>query len=357
MRLPRGTWSTCHIVMRALLAMSFLLLPACCQAKTLSPLRSETMKMEAQLAVKNSSNGGGSVYFKHLRKAGGTTVRAFLKKVYDLKHEEGKELYTSHHSEFPFFSYHCLSVSPLTVYITSLRDPIERAISLYYYDGPGKQNPESSVEEWHDWLNAGTQKLLENATLLRIGAAPGAYSYLQNYATHSLTQSCSVVGPAMCGKDNQGQDDKATPGCHLNPKNVDTVQLELAKEVVRSFDITLVVEHFGLRGVSVLLQRTLGVKHIWLEHKNSANRLKKPKRHILESVRERIRLENLMDTQLHQYAAGLLSSRLKQLQLQLQEEGSLKEASQVFQQEPPDITDLAQLPKHLYRSRAVDPHS
>jgi hypothetical protein len=43
--------------------------------------------------------------------------------------------FTLHHQEFDLFPVKCLILEPRTVYITAIRQPVNRFISLFYYDG------------------------------------------------------------------------------------------------------------------------------------------------------------------------------------------------------------------------------
>jgi hypothetical protein len=43
--------------------------------------------------------------------------------------------FTLHHQEFDLFPVKCLILEPRTVYITAIREPVNRFISLFYYDG------------------------------------------------------------------------------------------------------------------------------------------------------------------------------------------------------------------------------
>eukprot|EP00986_Skeletonema_menzelii_P000625 scaffold171_cov151-Skeletonema_menzelii.AAC.9 len=68
------------------------------------------------------------IYFYHVRKAGGTMLRKFLKKValthnIHLEIQEGK------------YAREEIGSRPGTMYVTNLRDPVERSISHFKYEG------------------------------------------------------------------------------------------------------------------------------------------------------------------------------------------------------------------------------
>ncbi len=84
-----------------------------------------------------------SIFLYHTRKAGGSTMRRWLRRVANkhnltLKVQEGYPLQES--------DFHNKS---RTLYITTLRDPVERAISSYYFEG--------------QWLEAGKNRTKESA--------------------------------------------------------------------------------------------------------------------------------------------------------------------------------------------------
>ena len=167
--------------------------------------RPSKVKKEAQRRVA-AAESGSAVWFKHMRKAGGSSVRAALEeafyaqkkragarssthnngtldrrqswqkdsehrrlsRVFDnssiypemhqrdvslthgrrlersYEHKREKALaqtggneygFTLHHQEFDLFPVKCLILEPRTVYITAIRQPVNRFNSLFYYDG------------------------------------------------------------------------------------------------------------------------------------------------------------------------------------------------------------------------------
>ena len=107
------------------------------------------------------------IYFAHMRKAGGTTINWYLRKVaqhYGLQYKrmEGKPFNETLHDD------HLRSD---TFYVTHVRDPIQRMISHYEYDGRWPcsklveknstflptQNNSKSIVDWLYQFNASTQ--------------------------------------------------------------------------------------------------------------------------------------------------------------------------------------------------------
>ena len=68
------------------------------------------------------------IYFYHVRKAGGTMLRKFLKKV-ALTHNIHLEIQENKYAREKVGSH------PGTMYVTNLRDPVERSISHFKYEG------------------------------------------------------------------------------------------------------------------------------------------------------------------------------------------------------------------------------
>ena len=102
----------------------------------LSSFRSESDKVLAQACVRR---GLGGIYLKHNRKAGGSTLTKMIKNT--ACGGKGKEMngawIPTFHSELPYFNYsHAFGRHvPTLVYITSLRHPIDRILSMYWFEG------------------------------------------------------------------------------------------------------------------------------------------------------------------------------------------------------------------------------
>ena len=98
--------------------------------------------------------GHGAIFFKHMRKAAGTSVAHFLQTVVNFKHREANrgakqdgarveprgaavEPMPLTLQEWGVFPVACLAHSPRALFVTCLREPVRRHISEYWYAGPG----------------------------------------------------------------------------------------------------------------------------------------------------------------------------------------------------------------------------
>ena len=92
------------------------------------PLRSGDAVAESWARFKS---GNGTLFFRHVRKAGGTSARQALQKIaLKLGNAPG---FT--HLEWAAFPASCLGASPTTFFATVLRDPLKRVHSEWVYSG------------------------------------------------------------------------------------------------------------------------------------------------------------------------------------------------------------------------------
>lgn len=104
----------------------------------------------ASYCARHSSGGGygGAIFMQHTRKAGGTMLRHYLAgyRCNLTKGHRGSswspKVGTSRVvvQEQLAFNAAALAVEPHALYITCLRDPVERIVSLYFFSGKWKQN-------------------------------------------------------------------------------------------------------------------------------------------------------------------------------------------------------------------------
>mmetsp|Transcript_63285 Transcript_63285/g.187091 ORF Transcript_63285/g.187091 Transcript_63285/m.187091 type:complete len:436 (-) Transcript_63285:29-1336(-) len=93
---------------------------------------------------------GGYIFLKHIRKAGGTTLRTYLADVmiyHEMRQESSANVpirrggnVSYFEQEFFSMDHHCPDIDPRwndTLSIIALRHPIERHISEFFYSGPG----------------------------------------------------------------------------------------------------------------------------------------------------------------------------------------------------------------------------
>ena len=111
----------------------------------------------------------------HVRKAGGTTLRAYLRRHWQLTNR------THAHIEFGMLPLPCLR-QPDLLFVLALRHPVDRQVSEYYYAGPGSRGNLSAGRDpaaWRRWIEVESP----DGTFSR-----GAYA--SNYFVRALTGLC-----------------------------------------------------------------------------------------------------------------------------------------------------------------------
>ena len=238
--------------------------------------------------------GRGHVYFRHFRKASGTSLRHWLidglsaKKKKNLpgyqwwnaKVNMTVEVYAEmEYGEFPVF---CLVAAPRTVFVTCLREPVARHVSEFWYKGYGKQrlthegvprNETAEAVQWRLWVREDRRYAFHEPSqtsgeeLIRIGAPMSSIKlpypetttgphgnwklndgvYVDNYYTRGLTGTCGPEGSkdererSVC---NFGGD--LALGCSWDDRrvgrNVSEADLAFAAAVLDRYDVVLVTE-------------------------------------------------------------------------------------------------------------------
>ncbi|KAL7466249.1 hypothetical protein ACHAXS_006542 [Conticribra weissflogii] len=112
----------------------------------------------ASSALPNDSSTGRYLFFKHIRKAGGTTLRSYFRDVFAyhgrtrnendfIRSKTGatdpnNDIIYYVEQEFSTMDYECPKIDPRwnnSVSIITLRHPIERHLSEFFYSGPGRR--------------------------------------------------------------------------------------------------------------------------------------------------------------------------------------------------------------------------
>lgn len=164
----------------------------------------------------------------HLRKAGGTSLRQLLLQHYGGYSEvfnalEGWTLTDEWRSKFLDTSYS----------ITSLRNPLDRIRSSYKYAGRWPQKAEvrstDNVKSFRHWID-------EVA-----GYKPNKYLWkcVENYYIKSL------IGYPIAGEKGIGEE-----------------ELSQAKNVLRAFNMVLIIEELSSAGTAKLLSRELAITEV-----------------------------------------------------------------------------------------------
>ena len=172
-------------------------------------------RAEALAAVRE---GRGRIFFKHMRKAGGTTVIRYFEHVVAFKsyvplpegqgsnetqpREVRRQAMNFTAQEWGVFPVTCFLREARTLFVTCLRDPIRRQISEYWYAGSGykgvidcgrnasrcaERGAENNVmgdASWHAWMDKTTENSAYNPRTLERG------HYFPEYYTRALTGNC-----------------------------------------------------------------------------------------------------------------------------------------------------------------------
>lgn len=229
-------------------------------------------------------------YHYHTRKAAGTSIRDSMKlsarlSVIAYVETEGVVLDPS------------ILSTPGLLSVTSLREPISRILSLYWYEHVGwyagilKQPTRCKpLREWIDaWRDGSTFK---NGIL---ASAPNSnYVEIENYYTKMLS---SWDGKSVVTKQN----------------------LDRAKEVLRQFDLVLISEWMGdetqIDAFNAVFKgrRVVTVGHKVTGDKKMKERLAPTLAPDEEDMRKILTQLNQFDIELYQYAQSLVALRLKEV--------------------------------------------
>lgn len=188
-----------------------------------------------------------------MRKAGGSTVRKFLERNRDRQSVYGSSVAI----EWGTFPVPCFEIAPPgTLFVTALRDPIERAFSEFRYGGAGKHLRTDNSTVLHEWMRPNTQAMKELTRGLKRGI------YLDNYYCRALTGRClprkyldriDSASPCLWGGAYGG-------GCRPEDidRPVDEGMYALAEAVLGRFDMCLVLEWFDKPAMKDWLFKKLG---------------------------------------------------------------------------------------------------
>jgi hypothetical protein len=238
-------------------------------------------------------NKQGSLYLYHARKAAGTTVREIL--------EHGSRTW-----RVPYYETEGLSLKNADnilnlhglVSVTTLRDPIKRILSLYWYEHVGwfdgilhQTHKCKSMRTWvngwkdgNDWKTTFMQKNPNNV-----------YVEIENYYVKMLT---GWRGP-----------DKVTSN-----------DLEKAKQVLADFDIVLIMEWMNdesqIDAINFVFpgRNNIATNHHVKGDKAVITRLQSTLAPDNDAIVEELTVLNKFDIELYEYAKSMAARRLKLVQ-------------------------------------------
>jgi Sulfotransferase family len=317
--------------------------------KAIVPLRDEATKLQAQRCVQA---GYGGVYFKHFRKAGGTTLYHSFRENQCLRRQ-----IPVYASEFPFFNTDTFNVLNSTVFVTTLRHPIDRILSMYWFEGRwprtchqacenNKTKDDSTkVADLHEWIDAiHDQKKHSEYKYVRHNGC-GQWVSVENYYTRMLL-----------GVDRAKNRVAAQSTLHKRGfRNVTLTlrHLERAKQILASFDVVVIQEEmmkpsnktqmfFEITGYGENPPRKFGVERKGAER---AKYFVPPSNATLD----RLHQWNAFDIQLYEYAVQLSQENYEKWQRrkqnQVDEEGN--QTSFAFDPKTACSKPVARLPQRI----------
>ena len=215
--------------------------------KHVQPFRSREEMTRAQACFRQSKGYG---YLLHMRKAGGSTLRGYLSSV--VEKERDHLIYVS---EGPTFNVSCFQDQGELVMITSLRHPMARIMSSYWYEGRYDSKPAYLVPGTSSVMAAAVANQTEiEATLPASFPAWVRFVRRNDYLRWNWMSTrwvwYSVDSYYIQTLTNRYR--KNTRG------NVGRRDFELAKRVLASFDVVSITEWMDWKNQTTYIQHALG---------------------------------------------------------------------------------------------------
>ncbi|KAJ1453680.1 hypothetical protein M885DRAFT_523946 [Pelagophyceae sp. CCMP2097] len=241
-------------------------------------------------------HGEGGVYLYHTRKAAGTTLRDLIKRAL-ATHAKSRYRVPLWETEGTAIDARALALRSV-VTVVSLRRPVDRILSMYWYEHvgwwDGVRHEPSQLRPLRDWVNEWRDGSVWKADFARKN--PGSvYVEIENYYVKMLT-----------GWNRNGQGEK-----------VDRAALERAKDALRRFDVVFVSERSGHANHTELLSRALGadvggpMAHTLRADDGAKKRLAQTLAPDVAAVRETLEAFNSLDNELYAFANKLIDARIR----------------------------------------------
>lgn len=314
------------------------------------PLRDDPTKIHAQRCVQA---GYGGIYFKHFRKTGGSSLYHSFR-----EHQCLQRNIPVFGSEFPFFNTNTFHVLNSTIFVTTIRHPIERILSMYWFEGRWPRtchkacennktkDDTTKVAELEEWIEAIHDQTNQTELGYVRHSGCGQWVSVENYYTRMLLGIDRARGPAGA---------RAT--LHQRGfRNVtlDARHLQRAKQILASFDVILIQEEMstpsnktrmfhevtGYGDNNNIPPDRIGVERMGVER---AKYFVPPR----NSTLDRLRQWNTLDIELYDYAVQLSNDNYEKWERWRNEMGNNTafDAKAVCQkpaaQLPKDIADIA----------------
>lgn len=244
--------------------------------------------------------GQGGIFLYHVRKAAGTTIRDVLEQSCGRWHVgfyevEGLTL------DANFLSYKSRdSTTSSLLSVLTLRDPVERAMSMYWYEHVGWWDGiQKKTEKCHsltEWISTWRDSSEWKKDFMKKNPK-SVYVEIENYYVKMLT---GWTGPNVDG-----------------PLTED--HLELAKQALDSFDVVMLTEWMNdatqIDALNALFpgRNMVATKHMVKGDPKAKQRLLSKLAPNEDEMKEVLRGINGLDLQLFEYAQSLAARRLREV--------------------------------------------
>ena len=219
---------------------------------TLAWLRKLPPKNASSVRASKESSTIAPLYFRHMRKAGGSTVRRFFERNLKLQNKYNSFIAM----EWGVFPVPCFEISSSTIFVTALRNPVERAFSEFRYGGAGRHLRSDNTTMLRQWMSPTKESLQELARGLKRGI------YLDNYYVRALTGRCLPRKHLDRIEDSLPCKWGGAYGGGCRPEDIDRPVdenlFELATAVLSRFDMCLILEWFDKPALTDWLHKKLG---------------------------------------------------------------------------------------------------
>eukprot|EP00536_Pseudo-nitzschia_multiseries_P007836 jgi/Psemu1/287392/fgenesh1_pg.189_\ len=332
------------------------------------PWRSPDQKA---LAARCTRSGRGNIYIKHFRKTGGTALYQAIrvrncaggkKELTHVGNQPPDRVNFVYAQEFPFFDvrtfdamdhpdrYEYRSTNATdsdrhsdlkskrkrntkthanrrTVYVTSLRHPISRIESMYWYEGKWPRNCSMACEntKQKDDTTAVVQTLEEWALAVRGQTRRKELRYVRHTGCGQWMGVDNYYIRQLLGVDraSANENKEKLAGCSLGFLNVTLTRTHLhrAKEILASFDVVMIQEDMARKSWGTAMFLDLITPNDALRKRRPAKlavnrrgveRTRDQYRPLPNSTRRMLEEWNKLDLELYDYAVELSRSTVKQ---------------------------------------------
>jgi len=215
--------------------------------KYVRPFRSPQEMARAQACFRQDK---GYAYLLHMRKAGGTTLRGYLSALVEKVRD-----HLIYVSEGPTFNVSCFQDQGEMVTLTSLRHPMARILSSYWYEGRYDSSPPP--------LEPSTSRVMAAAVFNETevkATLPASFSaWIRFVRRNDYIRGARASARRVWNCVNSYYIQTLTNRYRRSTYNdVGRQDFELAKRVLASFDVILITEWMGWTNQTAYVQHALG---------------------------------------------------------------------------------------------------